>query len=119
MLFGFVNTIINNSKLFFMATKQVSWTRNWPSQDYTNFSKTQIVNAKRIYEALATIRIDTQIKKLGKKITYKLRWKRDRSQPSYYLLTYTNPPAKEIPKKGKNRHGIGQSNVSPTPPPKP
>ena len=94
--------------------KKVNWVMKWPKQDYTKFSERQIRDAKIAYKAKAVKKIDDQIEKLGKRITYTLRWTRLRSKPLYYLLCYTNPPAKE-----EGDGGTGQSNVSPTPPTKP
>ena len=53
-----------------MAAK-VSWTRDWPKQDYTGFTPKQIRNAKRIYKKLALIVIKAHIKKMRKKPTLK------------------------------------------------
>ena len=100
-----------------METKPVNWVKKWPKQDYANFSKQQITNAKRIYKELAIVRIDEQIKKLGKKITYTLRWREERGLPLYYLICHTNPPAKLIPKTGKK--GGGPANITPKSPPNP
>jgi hypothetical protein len=94
--------------------KKVSWTSKWPKQDYTGYTDKQIADKKKAYKAKAVNRIETQIQKLGKRITYTTRWTRLRSKPVYYLLTYLTPPATE-----EGDGGTGQSNISPTPPPKP
>jgi hypothetical protein len=102
-----------------MAKKQVSWTRDWTPLDFTGFSPKKIRDEKAEYKAKAIKIIDAQIKKLGKRITYTLRWSRQRAKPFYYLLTYTKPPAKEIPKKKNGKGGGGGSIISPPAPPKP
>ena len=94
--------------------KKVNWVMKWPKQDYTGFSERKIKDEKTAYKAKAIKKIEGQIAKLGKRITYTLRWSRLRSKQMYYLLCYTNPPAKE-----EGGGGTGQSTVSPTPPTKP
>jgi hypothetical protein len=108
--------------------KKVSWTRDWPKQDYTGFTPKQIRNAQRIYKKLAIIVIKAHIKRMRKKPTLKrVVWGHDKTTALYSLDTYIiKPEAKEIPKKGRNgkipkepTSGIGGSIVSPTPPPNP
>ena len=100
---------------------KISWTRDWPVQDYTGFTTKQLNNAKRIYKKLAILLINAQIKKLGKRITYKLIWGHDKeTKTQYTLYAYLNPAAIEVPRKKKNpSHGGQRSNVSPTPPTQP
>ena len=52
-----------------MEAIPVNWIRNWPKQDYSNFSKKQIRNAKRIYKELVIIKIDEHIKETGVRIS--------------------------------------------------
>ena len=99
--------------------KKVNWIMNWPKQDYTGFSETQITDAREIYKAKAKSKIDGKIEQLnakGAKISkkYTLRWTNLRSQPLHYLICHIKPPAKE-----EGDGGTGQSTVSPTPPTKP
>jgi hypothetical protein len=99
---------------------KINWTQDWPPQDYTGFTPKQIRNAKHMYGKLGKLLIDAQIKKLGKKIKYRVSWKRNRTAPVYQFYTYLTPPAVLIPKNRNAPPGGGTgSNVSPTPPPKP
>lgn len=98
-------------------SRKISWTRDWPKQDYTGFSPNQIRNAKHIYKKMAKFIIDAQIKKLRKKIAYRISWNNDNTM--YYINTYLTPAAIEIQKGKSKKKGIGGSIVSPPPPPKP
>jgi hypothetical protein len=98
---------------------KINWTQNWPAQDYTGFTPAQIRNAKHMYGKLGKVLIEAQIKKLGKRIKYRVSWKRNRAAPIYQFYTYLTPPAVIIPGHRNQPGGSGQSNVSPTPPPKP
>ncbi|HZZ74811.1 MAG TPA: hypothetical protein VFE04_02750, partial [Puia sp.] len=58
---------------------KVSWTRDWPKQDYTGFTPKQIRNAQDIYKKLAVMIIKAHIKRMRKKPRIKeIRWGHDK-----------------------------------------